>query len=511
MRFALVAGAMLLAPLLASAREGWRGWCEQGNNSVVTSGISSTTKVQRSFPRCQVLVLVHGGAVAQIYSDNQGTVLANPFQANLDGSWEFFADDGRYDVNTTMAGLSFTYLDILLCDPFVAGAVCSGASSGAHNLLSTTHLDTIPFSPPVRGDIITAQNQTSPTGVNPSWARLPLGTINYVLTSNGTDAIWAPAGGGSVPCTTLVAGTWDIVPQTCAGEKVIQGIAGNASTKNFVILPASDQTAINLYSGDDASTFTNISAISLFGDNPLAKSFNTGAMHARSNGGGTFFSGLLGYNEDTTGGGALNPVLGNRCVGVGSGSGVHGTIQACEGEAYLMGSGSSTVVDAYSAFASVSDTASTSNLVGFYSSRNKNRTGVTANVSNNYGLFIENQGGIGNNNYEIFAVNASGKNVFFVASDTGHVNIPILETARLKRICYSITSLDTLATFVPSTCFEDTPSAFASIGTCNAGNEGAEAVVNNSTTATHAATITGGGANHVKAYCDGTNWVVEYP
>jgi len=106
----------------ASAREGWRGWCEVGNQSVVTSGISSTTKTQRSFPRCTVLVLVHGGGVAQIYSDNQGTVLANPFQANLDGSWIFFANDGRYDIQTSGANFPapFTYLDILLCDPFAA-------------------------------------------------------------------------------------------------------------------------------------------------------------------------------------------------------------------------------------------------------------------------------------------------------------------------------------------------------------------------------------------------------
>lgn len=191
-------GLLLAFGPRASAREAWRGFCEDGNQSVVTSGISSTTKVQRSFPQCTVTVLVHGGGLATIYADNNGTPLANPFQANLDGSWVWYANDGRYDVQVTQAtGLSFTYLDILLCDPFVPGAVCAGGTGNSHNLLSTTHLDTVPFSPPVRGDLIVAQNQTSPSGVNPAWARLPLGISGYVLLSNGTDALWGPLTAGS--------------------------------------------------------------------------------------------------------------------------------------------------------------------------------------------------------------------------------------------------------------------------------------------------------------------------
>jgi hypothetical protein len=150
---------------------------------------------------------VHGGGLATIYADNNGgpatngTPLANPFQANLDGSAIFYAQNGRYDIQTTSpaTGQIFTYLDVLLCDPAVPGSICGAGGGGMapHNLLSTTHLDTIPFSPPVRGDVITAQAMISPAGTNPSWARLALGPNTYVLTSNGTDAIWAPAGGGS--------------------------------------------------------------------------------------------------------------------------------------------------------------------------------------------------------------------------------------------------------------------------------------------------------------------------
>jgi hypothetical protein len=53
------------------------------------------------------------------------------------------------------------------------------------------------------------------------------------------------------------------------------------------------------------------------------------------------------------------------------------------------------------------------------------------------------------------------------------------------------------------------PQAFAALPACAAGTEGRFAAVTNSTTATYGATITGGGTNHVLAYCNGTNWTVH--
>jgi hypothetical protein len=204
MRKSILLLCLLIALFWASpakANEAWRGFCEDGNKSVITSGISSTTKVQQSFPQCTVTWYIHGGGLATIYADNNGgpsangTPLANPFQANLDGSWIAYAPNGRYDIQTTSTqGQIFTYLDILLCDPAVPGSICGNSNVSGHNLLSTTHLDTIPFSPPVRGDVITAQSVISPSGVTPSWARLALGSNGQVLTSNGTDVVWANTG-----------------------------------------------------------------------------------------------------------------------------------------------------------------------------------------------------------------------------------------------------------------------------------------------------------------------------
>jgi hypothetical protein len=49
---------------------------------------------------------------------------------------------------------------------------------------------------------------------------------------------------------------------------------------------------------------------------------------------------------------------------------------------------------------------------------------------------------------------------------------------------------------------------FSSLPSCSSGNEGAMNPISDSTTTTWGATITGGGSNHVLAYCDGTNWTV---
>ena len=230
----------------AKAREGWSGWCEEGGRHVVTSGLSSTTLVQQSHPSCVVTIYIHGAGLATIYSDNNNTLLANPFTAQTGGMWQFFANDGVYDVTMTSAGFSqpVTFSSILLCDPFVAGAVCAAGTAGsAHNLLSTTHLDTIPASPPVRGDLVTAQNQTSPTGINPSWARLPLGTSGQVLLSNGSDALWG----------NLTAGTGITITNNSGSLTIATGGGGGCTLPSHDTAVLSEHPAGTCY---DSTHFT---------------------------------------------------------------------------------------------------------------------------------------------------------------------------------------------------------------------------------------------------------------
>ncbi len=116
----LAAMLLLLATALpAHGRERVSGWCEQGGNTITTGGLPSTEDVQESFASCTVTIYDVGTLdLASIFSDDSGTVKANPFTASSTGFWFFLADDARYDLRFSGGGIStpFTIGDILLDD-----------------------------------------------------------------------------------------------------------------------------------------------------------------------------------------------------------------------------------------------------------------------------------------------------------------------------------------------------------------------------------------------------------
>lgn len=83
-----------------------QGYCEQGGQQVTTDGRQSTTKVQRSYPSCQITVYDTGTTnLASIASNSSGTPKSNPFTADSDGYWSWYALDGEYDVRMSGGGL----------------------------------------------------------------------------------------------------------------------------------------------------------------------------------------------------------------------------------------------------------------------------------------------------------------------------------------------------------------------------------------------------------------------
>lgn len=93
---------------ITRANSSAHGFCETGNQTVSTGGLTSTTKVQKSYPQCTLTVYVSGTITpATLFSDNAGspTPLANPFTAQADGSWQFYAAAGLYDVVMSGANL----------------------------------------------------------------------------------------------------------------------------------------------------------------------------------------------------------------------------------------------------------------------------------------------------------------------------------------------------------------------------------------------------------------------
>lgn len=104
----------------ARARERAFGWCENGGVIGTVSGLTVTPDFQGSYPGCIVTVYLTGTTtLATIYADNNGTPLANPFQASLTtGYWFFYADNARYDVQLSgTVGTPFTLSDIVVSDP----------------------------------------------------------------------------------------------------------------------------------------------------------------------------------------------------------------------------------------------------------------------------------------------------------------------------------------------------------------------------------------------------------
>jgi hypothetical protein len=123
-RALLVLAALCLLPSLAHALPNAQGWCSAGAQYVTINGLLSTSQVQASYPSCLISVYIHGGGLATIYANGTAspTPLANPFQANTNGQWIFYASTARYDIQLSCApglicpGFPVTYSDVVLVD-----------------------------------------------------------------------------------------------------------------------------------------------------------------------------------------------------------------------------------------------------------------------------------------------------------------------------------------------------------------------------------------------------------
>lgn len=109
-----------------------QGDVERGGFTVTTDGRTSTTLVQRSFPGATVSVFNAGTAVlSTIFSDQGGTPQANPFVADTDGHWSFWANPGSYDVQFSGSGLStFTRFAFFVPDTAVTAPLPDPGSNG---------------------------------------------------------------------------------------------------------------------------------------------------------------------------------------------------------------------------------------------------------------------------------------------------------------------------------------------------------------------------------------------
>jgi hypothetical protein len=96
-----IAFLAIFAPVSAYAQiASESGDCVLGATQAATSGLKSSNYLEGIIPSCTVTVYLTGTTTkAAIYSDGSGSYLSNPFTANTDGSWLFFALTSQaYDV-----------------------------------------------------------------------------------------------------------------------------------------------------------------------------------------------------------------------------------------------------------------------------------------------------------------------------------------------------------------------------------------------------------------------------
>lgn len=100
---ALLAGSLAYGQTVGS----FGNWCQAGNQFSVVSGLLSTNALQGSYPSCTVTVYLTGTLIpATIYASPALGALANPFTANADGSFTFWAaTNALYDVVISGVGM----------------------------------------------------------------------------------------------------------------------------------------------------------------------------------------------------------------------------------------------------------------------------------------------------------------------------------------------------------------------------------------------------------------------
>jgi hypothetical protein len=92
----------------------------QKGGLVITTSPTVSYKTIESYPNSTITVYLTGTTtLATIYSDNVGTVKANPFTTNSDASFSFYIDNVRYDMKFSGTGIAtpFTLTDLVAFDP----------------------------------------------------------------------------------------------------------------------------------------------------------------------------------------------------------------------------------------------------------------------------------------------------------------------------------------------------------------------------------------------------------
>jgi hypothetical protein len=193
---------LLLCPVFARAQSPVpiSGFCLNGAQPAITSGLPSSNFLQGLIPRCTVTVVLSGTTTpATLYSDSNSTPLTNPFTANADASWSFFVAPSSTQIYSVVLSGGVPP-NVYIAPRTLTNVATAGGSGGTF----------------IGDNIVTKLPQVNIThpdfGVN-----MPIGTLtlggNLACTSTPTGTISAPVN------TTI--GVQATVTLACANSLVV--------------------------------------------------------------------------------------------------------------------------------------------------------------------------------------------------------------------------------------------------------------------------------------------------
>ena len=248
---------LIAAPVFAQTAA-VENYCVLGAKQASTSGLNSTNYLQGVIPSCTVTVYLTGTTTpATIYADAISTALTNPFTANTDGSWIFFAATTQgYDVVLNGGTSPNVYPSpVTLTDLFPGGGSGGGTTVNV-NGSSVSNPNFNGTTPAAASGYVNGTFQVSGSSVSVEVPTSSAGGVTQIVPganvsvspSSGVGTVTLAVTGGTFTSPTTVSNTFAAKNLTSIGPRydVTQyGAVGNGSTDDTSAIQAAYTACYN--------------------------------------------------------------------------------------------------------------------------------------------------------------------------------------------------------------------------------------------------------------------------